>query len=157
MISYSKPIKIKNKISAVIGMDISVENLNRMVKNIKLYKENECLLIDNNYNIIANNENYTNKDNLKEIENGKYKYLIEQSKNKKTGLATYKDDGVEKFASYSTLPNGYKLFLSVPVSEVLKAMIELRILLILIIILVIIIVDVFAIGFVNSLLETDED
>lgn len=143
MITYSNPVYKRGILLGVSGMDISIDNLKKMVKGIKLYKYTDSFLVDAKFNFIASSK-YNNKDNLAKVEKSAYKVLVKAAAKSENGLVDYKDHGVKRIATYTKLPNGYYLFITVPLSEALKDVSELRFLLFSIIVLTIIVADVVA-------------
>ena len=156
MISYSRPVYKDGRFFGVAGMDISLDNLQKIISNIKLYKTTDSFLIDKKFNIIAS-KNFATGENIDKAYNGIYKELMRRNESKDSGVIEYKENGIDKFATYSTLPNGYTLFITVPISEAVKDLSELNIYLISILIFVWIMVDIIAILLGNYIIRQHQN
>ncbi|MEI7474729.1 MAG: methyl-accepting chemotaxis protein [bacterium] len=121
MITYSSPVYKNGVLLGVAGMDISLENLNSLVKKINIYKNTEAFIIDSNYNFIAGNTLKIG-DNLLTAKENRFKFLESVIKKQGSGFAEYDFNGIHKIITYSTLPNGFILLIDVPLSEVLSTM-----------------------------------
>ncbi|MDD3014323.1 MAG: response regulator [Candidatus Gastranaerophilales bacterium] len=120
MITYSVPVYRNQMLIGVAGMDITLDELNKILKSIKIYKTTDAFIVDSNYNFIAGDLFEVGSNLLKE-RNGFYKFL-KVSSDKKEGFVEYKDNGTQKIISYITLPNGFILIIRVPISEILAEM-----------------------------------
>ena len=135
MITYSMPVYRNKMLIGVAGMDITLDDLNKILKNIKIYNTTDAFIVDNNYNFIAGDLFKVGNNILKERDNF-YKFLKVSSVNKE-GFIEYTDNGTDKIISYITLPNGFILLISVPISEILSEMNSMTYLLIFVIIIII--------------------
>ena len=121
MVTYSVPVYKNGFLLGLSGMDITLDNLNKIVKNINIYKNNNAYIIDNNFNFIAGDK-FKTGDNFLQVQNGLYKFLEKSLKKEKAGFVEYNSGGVHRIISYSALPNGFILLIDVPISEVLSEM-----------------------------------
>jgi len=135
MITYSTPIYKNNMLIGVAGMDITLDELNKILKSINIYKTTDAFIVDSDYNFVAGDLFKVGSNLLKEND-GFYEFLNVASA-KKEGFAEYSDDGTKKIISYITLPNGFILFIRVPISEILAEMNNMTYLLILVIFIII--------------------
>ncbi len=132
MISYSVPFYRNGNLIGVAGMDITLSELNQRLKDIRIYKTTDAFIIDNKYNFIAG-DIYKTGDNILVRRDGFYKFLVMPLLFEKNGFVEYKDEGVKKIVSFTTLPNGFILLISAPVSEILSEMNHMTYLMILVI------------------------
>ena len=128
MISYTKPVYIKNKFIGVAGMDMSIEKLEKMIMSLKVYDTGYAFLLDKNFNIVVHKKYKTNKK-LEEVSKTLFDSLKINSIKKPMGLINYHYDGIDKVACYKNLNNGLIFVIAVPKSEMLRQKLNLQILL----------------------------
>jgi len=121
MITYSVPFYANGNLIGVAGMDITLTELNKRLKDIRIYKTTDAIIIDPKYNFIAG-DIYKTGDNLLLRRDGFYKFLVMPLIFEKNGFVEYNDEGIKKIVSFTTLPNGFILLISAPVSEILSEM-----------------------------------
>ncbi|MDD3014563.1 MAG: methyl-accepting chemotaxis protein [Candidatus Gastranaerophilales bacterium] len=143
MITYSIPIYKNGFLLGVAGMDITLDELNKLVKNIQIYNNTNAFIIDNNYNFIAGRD-FKVGENILTANKGAYKFLADSLANKKSGYVEYKDSKTDKVISFTRLPNGFILLISVPVSEILSDINKMSYLIILAMIVIIVIASFIA-------------
>jgi len=143
MITYSTPIYKNGFLLGVAGMDITLDELNILVKDIQIYNNTNAFIIDSNYNFIAGRD-YKAGDNILTVNKGAYKFLADSLDGKKSGYIEYKDSGIDKILSFTRLPNGFILLISVPVSEILADMNKMSYLIILAMIVIIVVASIIA-------------
>ena len=115
MITFSAPFYKNGIFLGVAGIDITLDELNKIVKAINIYKHNQAFVIDKNFNFIAGSS-FKVGDNILKVKKGFYSFLDEELKKKKTGFFEKNN----KIITFSTLPNGFVLIIEVPLSEVLS-------------------------------------
>jgi len=128
MISYIKPVYIKNKFIGIVGMDMSIEKLEKMIMSLQVYDTGYAFLLDKNFNIVVHKKYKTNKK-LEEISKTLFNSLKINSIKKPMGLINYHYDGIDKVACYKKLNNGLIFVIAVPKSEMLRQKLNLQILL----------------------------
>ncbi|MBU3129406.1 methyl-accepting chemotaxis protein [Clostridium tagluense] len=135
MVSYTMPVYANNELVGVAGMDISFESLKKMILSTKIYDTGSAFLLDKDYSfIVGSSKKNTDKlDKLDTLENGKYKFITDELKNKKTMVLETKFEGRTQMMGYYTLNNGQIMGVKVPSSEVLKNLNNLRYIIVLII------------------------
>ncbi|MBW9157917.1 methyl-accepting chemotaxis protein [Clostridium tagluense] len=138
MVSYTMPVYANNELVGVAGMDISFESLKKMILSTKIYDTGSAFLLDKDYSfIVGSSKKNTDKldklDKLDTLENGKYKFITDELKNKKTMVLETKFEGSTQMMGYYTLNNGQIMGVKVPSSEVLKNLNNLRYIIVLII------------------------
>lgn len=117
MITYSMPVYKNGMLLGVAGIDISLSELNRMLENIKIYKNINAFLINNDFTFIAG-KNFKVGDSILDKKNSKYSFLKEKLKKKTSGYTQYKDGFTTKLISYTELPNGFILIIEVPLHNI---------------------------------------
>jgi len=143
MITYSEPVYKNGFLLGVAGMDITLDELNKLVKNIQIYNNTNAFIIDSNYNFIAGKD-FNAGENILKANNGAYKFLTNIFNDKKSGYIEYKDSGTDKIISFTKLPNGFILLISVPVSEILSDMNKMSYLIILAMVVIIVVASIIA-------------
>lgn len=118
MISYTAPVYINNQFVGVAGMDISLNQIKNDVLKFKLYKTGYASLLNNDMQFIFSSK-YKSNENLGDIENGKFKYLIEKIRSNENGVISIKQNGKYFFVGFSHLTNGFILLVMIPKNEVL--------------------------------------
>lgn len=120
VITISKQIKKDGEFQGVLGSDISLEEFENLVSNIKLEESGEAYLIDSNGNFMIH-DTYEFKDNLATVENGIYSDLSKQILEKEDAFLEYEVHGVNRFYSaYKLKGTDWILVLDVPVAEVIS-------------------------------------
>ncbi|SHG96756.1 methyl-accepting chemotaxis protein [Tepidibacter thalassicus] len=119
MISYVKPIYVDKILVGVVGMDIDFNYISQIIKSIEIYKTGYAVLFDKNYNFLIH-PNLTRNDNLKNVDNGKLKNIVDIMKNNSKGICEYKYLGKDKMLSYMKISDKYTLALTVFKSEVFE-------------------------------------
>jgi len=128
MISYIKPIYVKDKFIGIVGMDMSIEKLEKMIMDLKVYDTGYAFLLDKNFNIVVHKKYKINKK-LEEINKTLFDALKINSIKKPMGLINYHYEGIDKVACYKKLNNGLIFVIAVPKSEMLRQKLNLQILL----------------------------
>ncbi|MGH4124605.1 MAG: methyl-accepting chemotaxis protein [Clostridium sp.] len=117
MISYTMPVYANNQLVGVAGIDISFESLKKMILSTKIYDTGSAFLLDKDYSFVVDvSKKATEK--LDALENGKYKFITEELKNKKSMATEINFEGHKQMMSYYTLNNGQIMGVKVPSSEV---------------------------------------
>ena len=124
MITYSVPVFNNNSLVGVVGIDVSLNGLDNLIKNIKeKYKNAEVLLIDSKQNVVSpyiiNSKNPL-KNTLNLYKDGSFKSfsLILNAQDK--GFVIFTQNHVQKTAFFSHLPNNFSYILAIPNSDLLK-------------------------------------
>jgi methyl-accepting chemotaxis protein len=117
MITYAKPVPVQGKQVAIAGMDISFDQLQKMVKDLKVYETGEAYLLTPDYRFIASRSIALGTP-LEAVQHGAMVALRGGSKAGKTDPIAYHADGKDWLASYTRLPNGFLLFLTAPRDEI---------------------------------------
>lgn len=117
MITYSMPVYKNGFLLGLVGMDITLTELNNLLDNIQIYKNTEAFLIDSEYRVVAG-KNHKPGDDILTVNNGIYKFLEEEIKKNPNGCVQYRDKLVTKVLSFSTLPNGFTLIIEVPLRNI---------------------------------------
>ncbi len=118
-VSYTMPIYSNNTLIGVVGIDIAFEDFKKSIFDIKAYNTGYAFLLNEEYDYIVH-KTLTQKDNLKEIDKGKYKAIVDKMEKDKSGAVDAIFGGQKKLMSYSRLINGNILVITVPRVEVLK-------------------------------------
>lgn len=94
-----------NKIDGVSGASEQVD-INQKIAEEKIYKTGYLSLVDEALNFIVH-PNFTQQDNLMQIEEGKLQFLAEAIKENSHDTIAYTYQGEKKIVTYYTLNNGY--------------------------------------------------
>jgi methyl-accepting chemotaxis protein len=152
MISHTAPVIIDDEVVGICGFDLSFKDITNFVNSINLYKTNNTLLVNSKYNVLVSKK-FKLSENLSTLENGKYKYLVDGSKNKETGII---DKGNE-ITAFAKLDNGFILFISVAKSEVFAEVNKLFYILLLAMLIVVAISASIAYAIGNKIVKPIED
>jgi methyl-accepting chemotaxis protein len=118
MVSYSKAIKKGDKIIGVVGIDISIDNIEKTVENMKVYDTGYAMLLNQKYDFLIHPK--YKEENLKTAENGNFKKIAEQMDKKSFGIIEYQQQGEKKIMGYARLSNGWILALTPPIKEIFE-------------------------------------
>lgn len=121
MVSYVVPIFKDGQSIGIVGMDINLNTIQKIVEGTKVYDSGYAFLLNGNFNVISHpsieiNQDFSAADNgsLKEVTN-------EMSKNSTSGKQfSYKYQGTTKNLTYNKLSNGWYFALTAPLSEILE-------------------------------------
>lgn len=117
MITYSMPVYKNGFLLGISGIDITLSELNKMLDGIKIYKNTEAFMIDNQFTFIAGKK-FKVGENILNISRGKYNFLSTELAKNSSGCIQYKDGWTTKVLSYSKLPNGFILIIEVPLRDI---------------------------------------
>ena len=129
MISYIRPVYIKNKFIGTAGMDMSIEKIKKTILDLKVYDTGYAFLLDKNLNTVVHKK-YKIGTKLEWINKTLFNYLKINVIKKPTGLISYHYDGIDKVACYKKLDNGLIFLITVPKAEILRQKLNLQILII---------------------------
>lgn len=119
MISYTMPVYANNELVGVAGIDISFESLKKIILNTKIYDTGSAFLLDKDYGFIVD-ASKKETEKLDTLDNGKYKFITDELKNKKSMALETNFEGNNQMMGYYTLNNGQIMGVKVPSSEVFK-------------------------------------
>lgn len=125
-----------NKIDGVSGASEETD-INQKIAEEKIYKTGYLSLVDEALNFIVH-PNFTEQDNLMQIEEGRLQFLLKDIKENSHDTVEYTDKGQKKIITYYTLDNGYVVMGNVLEKEIfedLNDMIKTGILIIFVILL----------------------
>lgn len=115
MISYVVPIYMENESVGIIGMDISLETIEGMIAEDKIYDHGYSCMIDTNHNFVVHKD-YSLGDSLEEIAPEVEKIVADEQKEDQVVAYQYK--GENKVLAFLTLANGMKYILTAPESDI---------------------------------------
>lgn len=121
MISYTMPVYKDNQLVGVAGLDISYENLEKMILGTRLYDTGNAFLLDKDYTFLVDKDK-TPENNLNMMEDGRYSYVVEDIESKKDSVLELDFEGEKTVIGYYKLSNGQIMGVRVPKDEVLKSM-----------------------------------
>jgi diguanylate cyclase (GGDEF)-like protein len=113
MISYSEPVYKDGTLIGVVGIDIDFNNFVKIVNKIQTPKGGYTFLLNDNLDYIVHKK-FTSKDNLKEIQSGKYKFVADEMRREDSGCLVVEFEGEKKLLGYTHLINDWILVTSVP-------------------------------------------
>lgn len=115
MISYVVPIYMENESVGIIGMDISLETIEGMIAEDKIYDGGYSCMVDTNHNFVAHKD-YALGDSLADSAPEVEKILADAEKEDQ--VVSYRYQGKDKVLAFLTLANGMKYILTAPESDV---------------------------------------
>lgn len=121
MISYTMPIYSNSQLIGVAGIDISFDTLKDLILSTKIYDTGNAFLLSDDYKFLVDKSKKP-KDNFSTMDNGKYKYITDEMKNKKSSVIEANYEGKQTLISYYRMDNGQIIGVDVPSSEVFKGL-----------------------------------
>ncbi|AFS77807.1 methyl-accepting chemotaxis protein Mcp [Gottschalkia acidurici 9a] len=119
--SYTIPIKINGESIGFIGIDLSIEGLKKQVGDIKTYDNGYAFLLNKDYSYLVH-PTLGNDSNLKTVEGGKLKYVVEAIEANGSGVVDSEFGGDARTLAFSKLRDGRVFFLTASKSEIFKDM-----------------------------------
>lgn len=122
-ISYTKPVFIDDLLIAVVGTDFLFDDIAKVISDLKVYETGHASLLNDRFDYLIHYE-YSNLQNLANIEEGSFKYIADEINKDISGLISTKYRGDERIFAYSRLSNGWVLLLEPPAREVFQQLEE---------------------------------
>lgn len=119
IIPYSMALYIDNNFIGVVGIDITLDEMENTVKDLKVYDTGYAFLLSDNYDMIVH-PSYKIDDNLKTIENGQLGFITKDMDKNNIGIIEYEFKGTDKMLGYAKLSNGWIVGLGVSLDEIFK-------------------------------------
>lgn len=121
IVTISKKIRRDNRPAGVIGSDITIQELEEIIKAIRIEETGQAYLIDGNGNFMVH-EKFTFNDSLGSVEKDANKPLTQKIMNGTEAVFMNETEGVDRiYAKYNIKGTDWKLILYAPESEVVKA------------------------------------
>lgn len=117
MITYAMPIIKDQQVLGMVGMDISFDNLRKIVSQIHCYETGHAFLTDANGVVLASPW-HAMGDSLAKVEDGHYEALLQQVRANRSGTMALKIHGEDQLVAYTRLQNGFVLYIVVPTHQV---------------------------------------
>lgn len=121
VISYTEPIFKGDSLIGVVGMDINIDAMKSTIENMKVYDTGYVFLMDSHYDFLIH-PTYKSEDNLKLIDNGKFKFMTEEMDKKNSGIINYTYKGKARMLGYSHLSNSWIIGFTAPISEIYSSL-----------------------------------
>jgi methyl-accepting chemotaxis protein len=121
--SYVSPVMIDNKTVAVIGVDLYIDEIIEIVKDLKLYDTGYVYVLQEDGHVLYHP--YLDVDQVY-ADSETSRQLLEAFNTNPSGILTYFDDNGDKiYSAYGHLENGWLLATHVPEKEVFSKLSEL--------------------------------
>ncbi|MDO4772374.1 MAG: methyl-accepting chemotaxis protein [Bacillota bacterium] len=121
IVTISKKIRRDGKPVGVIGSDITIKQLEDIVKGIQLEETGKAYLVDGNGRFMVH-ETFTFDDSLESLESDPNKPLTKKILNGTETVFTNETEGIDRlYAKYNIEGTDWKLVLYAPEKEVVKA------------------------------------
>ena len=117
MFSYIVPIYKTGTFMGVIGMDIDYNTIVDQIKGVSIYKTGYACLTDSD-GVIVYHPTLESGHNVSTVDERLTSAIQSLSNNSASEIVEYSYEGVEKKAACTTLENGLKLIVTVPLSEI---------------------------------------
>lgn len=124
IVSYTTPIYKGDTLLGVAGMDVRIDDFKKLINEIKVYQTGYAFLLSKDYNFLIH-KTLKPEDNLKTIENGQYKPIVEKMDKQSSGVIKINFGGQNKIMSFSKLQDGNIFVISVPEKEIFTEMTKL--------------------------------
>ena len=115
MISYVIPVYIDDVSVGIIGMDISLSTIEKMIAETTIYDNGYSCLIDSNHNFVVHKD-YSLGDGLEAAAPAVEKIVSDAEK--ENDIVSYEYQGDKKLMTYLSLQNGMKYILTARESDV---------------------------------------
>ena len=112
MVSYVEPVFYDGKFIGVIGIDIPYEVLSSQIEDIRIYRSGYAYVLSEN-NTIIYHPDYSIGDSMDHID-----YVVVENKDETSGKVRYQHNGENKIATYETLSNGMRLYITANEKEI---------------------------------------
>lgn len=119
IIPYTMALYIDNNFIGVVGIDITLDEMENTVENLKVYDTGYAFLLSDNYDMIVH-RSYKINDNFKTIENGQLEFITKDMDKNNSNIMEYEFKGTDKILGYTKLSNDWILVLGVTLDEILK-------------------------------------
>ncbi|WP_074349789.1 methyl-accepting chemotaxis protein [Proteiniborus sp. DW1] len=119
VMTYSTPIVINGMTLGTMGADMYVEEIEKQVQDIKLYKTGYAYLVNKDYDYLVH-PTFDRSVNLKTYNNGQFSSLVEKIEANGSGLEDVYFNEVNRIMAYAKLYDGKVLMLSIPKAEVFR-------------------------------------
>lgn len=126
VVTVSYEVERSGKTLGVLGIDILMKAVDDVVNGIKLYDTGYAYIVDTDGSIVSHKE-FGPEDNIKTIDNGSKTELGDFIISGADDTFSYKEDGVQRlFSKYKVAGTSWILVVSVPESEVMSSVNQLR-------------------------------
>ena len=118
VISYWHPFFYQGEMVGVVGMDIDLAEIEKIIADMEVYQSGYGILLDQDYKYILHPT--LKGENLLSYQGGRYKYLKEDMSKSHFGVSEVEYQEVNKKFGFFNLSNDFKLVLVAPLSEIYK-------------------------------------
>lgn len=126
IVPFSMAVYKGDTFIGVAGMDITFEQIENSVNNMKVYQSGYAFLLNSNYDILIH-PNFETGDNLNTVLNGDLKVVTDNMSKKQSGVVEYNLNGSQKLLAFSHLSNGWILAVAPPLNEIFEPIDQLKI------------------------------
>ncbi|QZY56111.1 cache domain-containing protein [Crassaminicella profunda] len=148
IISYTEPIVKDGVLIGVVGMDMDIATIKNTIENMKSYDTGYAFLLNEHYDLLIH-PSFINGDNLKTIENGNLKSIVEEINQHHSGVVAYQLKGKDKLMSYARLSNGWMLVFTLSIGKIFEPIKNLTFIILVLMVLGIMLSIIIAIIFSN--------
>ncbi|WCN38245.1 methyl-accepting chemotaxis protein [Aneurinibacillus uraniidurans] len=125
MISYTQPIYQDGVLIGVAGMDVNFDVIKQAIQKVKVYKTGYAMLFNEKFNYLVH-PTFKMGENLANIQNGSFTFMIDEMKKKPSGLIYYKFNNEDKISSFAHISNGWIVSIAPPESELYEDITQLQ-------------------------------
>lgn len=125
MISYTQPIYQDGVLIGVAGMDVNFDVIKQAIQKVKVYKTGYAMLFNEKFNYLVH-PTFKKRENLANVQNGSFAFMIDEMKKKPSGLIYYKFNNIDKVSSFAHISNGWIVSIAPPENEMYEDIIQLR-------------------------------
>ncbi|MCG8485440.1 MAG: hypothetical protein MJA31_19195 [Clostridia bacterium] len=130
MISYNKPVYMKNTLIGVAGIDIIFEDIISMVESVTVFESGYAFLLNEDLDFIVHPEIEMSVDreykNLSDFEGIAYAPLAKEISENHSGIAEMGQGYNKKLAGFAHMDNGYLVVIEVNALEILEDLNKVR-------------------------------
>ncbi len=134
VISYTAPVYEKGVLIGVVGMDIIFDYFIDIIRSVELYETGHAVLLSENYEYIVNpafkggkRTRNLMKGTLESEADGKYLPVVEEMKEKSSGVMELNAKNQKTIVAFAHQSNGYIVMLEVPAQEIFEKLNQIRV------------------------------
>jgi len=119
VMTYSIPIEHNNNPIGVVGLDIRLDDIVKVIEDIKVYETGYAFMLNKDYDYIVH-PTLDRNSNLRTIKDGEGAYIAEELDSKDYGFVDAVYDGQKKVMAFARLADGKVVMLAVPTKEIMR-------------------------------------
>jgi methyl-accepting chemotaxis protein len=104
LMSYTEAVFKEDVLIGVVGFDVDMDDMKNEINSMKVYDTGYAFLLNKDYDVLIH-QTLENGENLKTVNNGDYKRVVEEMEKNSSGTVNYEINGQKKIFGYAHLSN----------------------------------------------------